>query len=865
MNTIKMRPSAICRTDKKPTFHLHPLMLLLLMSTSGWTADYFDPGLLSLGRNIQDIDLSQFSEAGGVADGNYLVTIFVNQHEAVTQTMDFRTNDKGNITPELTPALLDTFGVNVDNLPAFKNLPKDTPIDDLSTLIPDAFVRFSLSRLRLDISVPQVAMQPNINSRINPELWDDGILAFLANYNLSAGRNDQTANDNKSHNSNLFANINAGANAGPWRARSTITRTYVSSSGTRQTSESSNQTRFSNTNVFRDLRELRSTLLMGESSTGSEVFDSVPFRGAKLSSNEQMLPDRLRGFAPVVNGVANSNARVTIRQNGHVVYETFVAPGPFAIKDIYQAGMSGDLDVTITETDGNIRNFVVPFSSLPVMLRPGGWKYEVTAGRYNGGVTVGSREADFALATLIYGLPKDITLYGGALLSKDYSSLSAGTGISLGHIGAVSADVTTSSTRFEEHSQQTGQSYRVRYSKSLISTGTSVDLTALRYSTRNYYSFSDFNDLGHQLRDDQNPWVLDRRRSSLQTQLTQQLGDYGSLSFRATQDNYWGSDKKRTGLSAGYNGSYHRISYGLYYTIDRIKGNGDWPENRQVSFNMSVPFNLFSNSSMLQNTYASTQVTHDNQGRTQNQVGMTGTTADGAVNYGLLESWGNQNQVSNSNLNLGYQGSKGNLNAGYSYSTNSRAMNMNVSGGLIAHSEGVTLSRTLGSSMALVSAPNAAGVNVTNGGTITDWRGYAVAPYLTDYSKNSIGLDPSSLPENVDLPQSNVNVYPTKGAVVKANFATRIGYQVLMTLNKNGSLVPFGATASLLDPSATQEDNVGIVGDRGQIYLTGLPEKGVILISWGISADKQCRVNFDLKDLVVSAKMPIIQMNGDCR
>ena len=867
MNTAeKYSLSDKYRAGKTRRFRLHPLSLLLMMgSTSGWAEDYFDPGLLSLGRDVQDVDLSQFAEAGSVAEGDYLVTIFVNQNEATTQMVEFSRNNKGLIAPELTPDLLETLGVNVNNLPALKDLPKDKPVEDLPALIPDAFARFNLSKLRLDISVPQVAMQPNINSRIDTELWDDGIPALLANYSLSLGRNEQTSNQNEAYSNNLFANINAGANVGPWRLRSTITQTSVSSGGGNRPHENRDHTQFSNTNMFRDIRGLRSTVLMGESSSGSEVFDSVPFRGVQLSSNEQMLPNRLRGFAPVVSGIANSNARVTIRQNGHVVYETFVAPGPFEIKDIYQAGMSGDLDVTVTETDGSIRNFVVPFSSLPVMLRPGSLKYEITAGRYDGGVTVDSRQADFALGTLIYGLPKNITLYGGALVAQDYTSLTAGSGISLGPVGALSADMTQSSAQFESSTKQTGESYRLRYSKNMLSTGTSFDLTALRYSTRNYYSFNDFNDAGYQLRDDQTPWRLDRQRSSFQTQINQQLGNSGSLSLRAAQDDYWGSDTKRTSLAAGYSGSYRGVSYGLFYTIDQMKGQGNWPENRQASLNISIPLNVFSNSSKLQNTYASTQVTHDNNGRSQTQAGVTGSSAEGAFNYGMMESWGNQGQVSNSNLNMGYQGSKVSLNSGYSYSTDSRAMNINASGGMIAHSQGVTLSRTLGSSMALVSAPGAAGVNVTNGGAITDGHGYAVAPYLSDYAKNSIGLDPASLPENVDLPYSNLNVYPTKGAVVKADFKTRLGYQVLMTLNKSEGAVPFGATVSLVDHSGGQEDNAGIVSDMGQVYLTGLPEEGVLLVSWGKSADKQCHVDFNLKGLAVSPQMPIIQTKGECR
>lgn len=867
MKLYKNKPHGILfGADKYGVFSLHPLSaLLLIISSSCWAEDYFDPGLLSLGRNIQDVDLSQFTEVGSVPEGNYLVTVYVNQREALSQSMAFRKNAEGNIVPVLTPALLDTLGVNVKHLPAFKDLSKDEPIDNLSELIPASSTRFNLARLRLDISVPQVAMQPNAGSEVNPELWDDGIGALLANYSISAGRNEQTFNDYKTHSNNLFATIRAGANAGAWRVRSTVTHSYVESDGGNKSSDSRSSTNFSNTYLSRDLRGLRSNVLVGESNTGPEVFDSVPFRGVALTSNELMLPSQLRGFAPVVNGIASSNARVTIRQNGRLVYETYVAPGPFAIKDIYQAGLSGDLDVTVTEADGTTRSFIVPFSSLPVMLRTGSWKYEATAGRYSGGVTYHSRAADFALATLIYGLPKNITLYGGSLVAKDYAAASIGSGISLGRVGAISADVTASSARFETQSRQTGESYRLRYSKSMVTTGTSVDLTALRYSTHNYYSFNEFNSIGYALRDGEAPWLLEKRRSSFQTQLSQQLGDWGSVSFRVNRDNFWGSDKTLTGLSAGYNGGYRGVSYGLYYTIDRIKGSGDWPENRQVSFNLSVPFSLFTNGSALQNSYVSTQTTHDNQGRTQSQAGITGSGAGGALSYSLMQGWGNQGETSSSSLNTGYQGSKGSLNAAYAYSTNSRTLNMNASGGVIAHSEGVTLSRTMGSSVALVSAPGAKDVAVTNGGAITDWRGYAVAPYLSEYSKNSIGLDPSSLPENVDLPQSNINVYPTKGAVVKASFSTRIGYQMLMTLRKGSGAVPFGATASLVNDSTAQESNTGIVGDRGQVYLAGLPEAGNLLVSWGKSPDKQCRVNFTLKGQHVSAENPIIQTNGICQ
>ncbi|HHR5975922.1 TPA: fimbria/pilus outer membrane usher protein, partial [Providencia alcalifaciens] len=297
---------------------------------------------------------------------------------------------------------------------------------------------------------------------------------------------------------------------------------------------------------------------------------------------------------------------------------------------------------------------------------------------------------------------------------------------------------------------------------------------------------------------------------------------------------------------------------------DRVKDSrNNWPENRQLSFNLSVPFSLFTQDRDVQSIYATYSLSHDQNGRTQNNSGLSGSLMDGKLSYGASQSWGNKGQIANTNLNAGYQGDKGSISGGYSYSNNAQSINMNASGGALLHSEGLTLSRSMGDSVALISAPGAEDVSVNGGTAVTDWRGYAVAPYLSDYNKNSIGLDPSTLPENVDLPQSNTNVYPTKGAVVKASFRTRIGYQVLMTLKQGAKSVPFGAIATLITDNSA--DNMSsIVGDGGQVYLTGLPETGELLVKWGDAAAQQCQVNFDLRHVDVSADMPIRQVTYPC-
>lgn len=67
---------------------------------------------------------------------------------------------------------------------------------------------------------------------------------------------------------------------------------------------------------------------------------------------------------------------------------------------------------------------------------------------------------------------------------------------------------------------------------------------------------------------------------------------------------------------------------------------------------------------------------------------------------------------------------------------------------------------------------------------------------------------------------------PTEGAIIPASFATRVGGRALITLTQvNGKPVPFGAVASLVGQEDTRWDT-GIVGDSGDVYMSGLPEKG---------------------------------------
>ncbi|PIJ50586.1 hypothetical protein BL250_07320 [Erwinia sp. OLTSP20] len=839
---------------------LSPLAVMVmlasgLLSASVAAREYFDPAFLSGGA--AGTDLSAFETAGYVPPGRYLVDIYMNRTLVSRQNIQMR-EVQGRIRPVLQLSWLKSWGVNADRVPALKGRPDETEITDLSVIQPQAKSEFNLSKLALNLSIPQVAMKPGFAEGDNSALWDDGIPALMSSYNFSGAEGKSTPQQgSETRNRTLFASFRNGLNVGPWRLHSTQTFSYtnlrMSGSGSyawRTQIPTRREWRTSNTYLSRDIAALRSHLVAGEGSTGGDILDSIPFRGVQMTSEDGFLRDSQRGFAPVIRGTANSDAVVRVKQNGYIVYQTNVAAGPFRIEDMGQQGSSGDLLVEVTEADGSRHAFTVGYSSLPIMQREGGIEYEATVGKYHGGsVTTGSREPEFAMGSLVYGLPYDITAYSGGVLASNYHAGTLGARLSLGQFGAMSLDVTQARSRLHDSRGNDlnwvdGQSWRARYSKSMVTTGTSVSLAALRYNSRNFYSFNDINMQGYDLSEGMAPWTLDRQRQTWQATLSQQLpADLGSVSVSGSRSNYWGRTGTNDSLSMAYYTTIKGATLSVSYDIDRIqRSDSDWPENRQLSVSLSVPFSIFSHDNRtLQGMSASYSMTHDNQGRVSSTTGVNGDLYDSGLSYNVTRSWGNQQQPEQSGLSLSWAGKRLTGYGGYSDSSTYKSLNWGLSGGLLVHPYGVTLSRILGDGAVLVRAPGAPGVMV-NGYDRTDWRGYAVVPSAAIYRKNSVTLDPGSLPDGVELDNSSKNVYPTRGAVVLAEFRVRSGKQILLTLRHNGKPVPFGAIATLA--KSTQQSGSGIVGDDGQVYLSGMPAQGEVQVRWGEGVDRQCRASY---------------------
>jgi outer membrane usher protein len=807
---------------------------------------YFDPHALEVRPGGQAItDLSAFNR-GEQVPGRYRVDVYLNNTFLETRDVDFISVNQ-RLAPQLTAQYWRALGVKLGDFPALAALPDDEMVTTPQTYIPDASATFAFNQQRLNLSIPQASLDFRARDYVDPASWDQGMPALLLNYALNTNNNWQRTGDGS--NSNLFLRLDSGLNVGPWRLRNnsvythnTGKRTVIDVDGRERTErQTGSEWKSINTYLQRDIHALSSQLTLGETSTPGDLFDSVQFRGVQLASDDNMLPDSLRGFAPVVRGIAASNAQVIIQQNGNVIYQTSVAPGAFEIKDLYPSASSGTLDVTIREADGSETSFVQPFSSVPGMQREGRWRYSLTGGKFRS-YADDARDPTFLQGTLQYGLTNATTIYGGGITAADYQSGLLGVGQGLGTFGSLSLDVTHAKTHFSTLGEKSGQSYRAQYAKDILQSGTSFVLAGYRYSTQGFYDFQEANEmLSHTDNDDWNSWRrTHNKRSKMQAQINQNMGDFGSLSLTGYQQDYWNSDGAERTLMLGYNVSQAGITYGLNLSDTRYPRSD---ANRRLSFNVQVPLDKW-----LAGSRVSYGLTTDNRNRTRHDVGFSGSALeDNRLSYSVRESYTNQGEGNGGSASLDYSGTYGRVNGGYSYSQHNQQVNAGLSGGIVAHPYGVTFSQPLGDTMALVRAPGANDARVYNQrGVTTDWRGYAVVPYVSAYRKNNVKLATETLGDDVDLDQAATTVIPTRGALVLANFKTNVGARMLATLTYQGKPVPFGATTSLIvDGKPTSSS---FVGDGGDVYLSGVPAKSQLLVSWGKGRDQQCRADLQLPE-----------------
>ncbi|WP_392565414.1 fimbria/pilus outer membrane usher protein [Utexia brackfieldae] len=602
----------------------------------------------------------------------------------------------------------------------------------------------------------------NMENGVATSRWDEGITAMFLDYRLNYAHNAGEQYQDADRKDSLFADITAGLNVGAWRLR--YEPIYQQDSWGNPTWHTERAV------AFRSLARWRSSLSIGDSTTASSLFDSVRYRGLSLSADDRMLPDGLRTFSPWIRGYAHSNAKVTVRQNGEVIYQTFVSPGTFILKDVYPPAPDGDIDITIQESDGTESSRKIAYSAMPNLVHPGQWKYDVTLGQYQNYFGIKEQQPLFQQLALSYGLPETTTVYAGLLNARLYHSAVIGIGKSLAQWGALSLDYSVAVADDPRIAgKDRGDVLRVRYAKAFPAQESALSLLFQYFPAGHYRTFNETvaqqNTYWWDWEDGVYVGDMDvEKKYRLEARYNQYLSDSSNFYVTLSRQAMRGGDKGETSLELGYSDSWDDVDISVYaaYTNDSYS-----KAQAQIGLSFSLSLGAIKLPRMKLN-YDQSQV---NNGANSQRIGVSGTLLDDySLGYDISTSR-DQHDGSSQDLSADYQYNAGSLRLGYSQGQGYRQHTVELSGSAVLHAHGLTLGQSLGETMAIVSVPGRPGVGVDNQyGTTTDWRGYAIVSTLTPYRVNRLSLNSADLPEENDDTQLEIDVVPTAGAIMFSHF-----------------------------------------------------------------------------------------------
>lgn len=798
---------------KKTTrlFRRSPLSVLILglmlSATRTWADDeiQFNTDVLDT-QDKSNIDLSHFSRRGYVMPGEYTFSIMVNKdilrEEQIVVYPDGENGQDSLIC--LTPEQISRFNLKTSVIDDLRWLRAGECLD--KTSLEGLEMRVDLAKDTLYLSIPQAWLEFTAPNWDPPSRWDDGIAGMVADYNL----NMQTQHSQNGVDSQSFSGTGVlGANLGAWRARADWQANW-----NKRGSYTDKDFSFSRYYLYRAIPSLKARLTVGEDYLSSDIFDTFRFSGVSLNSDLSMLPPSLRGYAPEVTGISRSGGKVTISQQGRVLYETQVAAGPFRIQELNDA-VSGTLDVRVEELDGSVQVFQVTTASVPYLTRPGTLRYKLAAGkpsewehRMTGPI--------FSSGELSWGVANGWTLYGGMVFGGDYNALSIGSGRDLYLLGALAFDITQSRAALPAEGTLSGTSYRVSYSKTFDEYDSQVTFAGYRFSERDFMSMSEYLDARYGNGTSHSP------KEKYTVSFNKRFRDLGlSTYINYSHQTYWNSaDNDRLSLSLSryldigpfknmsmslsvYRSEYYSFKDdGAYVSLSLPIGNG-------TSLSYGATVNRSDNTHRV--SYYG-RVDEHNSFQVSSGISRSGPTA-----YGYYTWLGDSAQVQ--------------ANASY-HSGSYSALGMNVTGGLTMTPEGGAAHRSnaRGGSRVLVDTAGVSGVPVKGFGASvkTNAFGKAVIADVNSYYRNPIRIDVDKLDDNADITRSVSQATLTEGAFGYRQFDVISGGKAMAFIRKaDGSFPPFGA-------SVMNEKNqeTGVVNDEGSVWLSGIQPNGKMTVKW---------------------------------
>lgn len=792
---------------------------------------YFDPALFRGGKFSQK-SLERLAKSSSILPGHYKMDIYINGRYSNQYDINFVEDRDGTAKPCFSLDMLSEIGLKIPDKPSEKEKGTDT-CKFLEDVVKNTSVYVDSSRLRLEFSIPQVLLNKTPRGYVNPKELDSGVSLGFANYTANYYHVAYSEGDTKDRDS-IWLSLNGGINLAGWQYKQLSNMNWDKEGGV----DWNNIRRY----VQRPLPALGSQLSGGQLITNGRFFSGMSYDGISLSTDDRMLPDSMRGYAPVIRGVATTNAKVSVKQNGLEIYQTTVAPGAFEINDLYSTSYSGDLNVTVTEANGSVSQFTVPFSAVPESMRPGISRFSIEAGKTRDS----GENAFFSDVNWQRGLTNSITVNSGLRISDGYQSMLLG-GVYSSFLGAFGADISYSRADLPDAGNTDGWMAHFTWSKTFQPTSTTISLAGYRYSTAGYRDLIDV--LG--IRDawkhgDADDWQSNtyRQISRFDVSLNQSLEHFGNLSLSGSIQNYRGGREKDTQMQLGYSTTLpYNITMNLSVGRQRT-GSYDENESRMqtiASLSFSIPFGSGPRSVDLTGS-----MMHSSDGGNQYQTTVSGMLdQDMTTNYSLNVSRDEENHQTTTGGSIQKRTSFASLGANASQGKGYWQVAGNAQGAVVLHAGGITAGPYLGDTFALVEAKGAEGAKIfSSQQAVISRNGYALVPAVTPYRYSHISLDPEGMEGDAELIDSDKQIAPVAGAGVKVVFRTRTGAALLIQSRFNdGQPIPLGA-------DVVDEDGeiIGMVGQGGQVYVRTEKMKGKFVVRWGDEPEDSCHLPYSVPE-----------------
>ncbi|VVE75722.1 fimbria/pilus outer membrane usher protein [Pandoraea sputorum] len=526
------------------------------------------------------------------------------------------------------------------------------------------------------------------------------------------------------------------------------------------------------------------------------VYGVQLFPETALETLDQPSPGR-------VSGIAQTQARVEVRQLGAMLLSTLVPAGPFTLGGFRLINATADLNVTVFEANGEQHSFVVPAATFNAGAMLGNAQgYSIAVGKMQSAASVGVTPW-FVTASKGWRLRDFANVRLGALVTAPYQAFALASDVTPVLGVASSFNVLSSNARSEG---VRGVQGTVSLSTALAAS-VSVNASVMRQT-------SGYRDLGDvTVAQQQTPsssataasrvWLRNRTRAQYSAGVSwnhRTLGGF-ALSY-ARSEQFGGGVTQRLIGSWSYSFKYASVSL----NIERDVGSGP-NAGTGVYLSASIPMGR-------RNVRPYFNMTN---GQSRSGVNYSENVSP-SFSYGISAdraSAGNHTVSASANILSRY--AQLGLNASASQQS-STTLSAQLSGGIVAYSGGAAFSTyrvsdTFGVAN-LVGVPGVQ-INTTAGPVWTDAWGRAVIPSLSPYAQSRLSIDTKTLPRNVDIQNGMKILDVGYGSVSDVRFDVVKVRRLLLT-----TTLP-GGTALPLASAIFDADNqyVTTSGEDGAVFL----------------------------------------------